>query len=102
MAHPRAQHQPLPVDFYVLVLEQLPDLRDKLAFSSICRASRAAAGDARCWKTVDVMETVVLKSKNPPALVIPATTRSSSSCLLMRDILAKTMKRAILGARTVA
>ena len=50
----------LEADICVLILEQLPDLRDKLAFASACRTSRAAARDPNCWKEVDVTNVMSL------------------------------------------
>ena len=67
MAQIRAREQQPSVDFCVLILAQLEDLRDKLAFASVCRASRAAAErDARCWQRLDVTRSASETGTRPP------------------------------------
>ena len=48
----------VPADICVEIFCRLPRLQDKLAFACVCRGSRAAASDSRCWQTVDVTAAV--------------------------------------------
>ena len=73
MEHRRAVHLHPPQDVWILILAQIPDLRDKLAFASACRASRAAAKDAECWQIVNVKRAAWSAGKPLPAPDTPAT-----------------------------